>query len=199
MRNTILSAVRALAVLTLLTGVLYPLLITGIAQVLFPHQANGSLIKVEDVVVGSELIGQQTDDPRYFWWRPSAVNYMLGSNPENLGSSGASNYGATNETLSNLVVERQTAFSSANDIGENGVVPVEMIFASGSGLDPHISPESARLQIDRVAEVRSIDRALIAELVEDYIEMPQLGFLGEARVNVLQLNLALDALGTADE
>ncbi|MCI0709625.1 MAG: K(+)-transporting ATPase subunit C [Chloroflexi bacterium] len=194
MVKAILPAVRALIVLTLLVGVIYPLLVTVGGQVFFAREANGSLIEVDGIIVGSELVGQQSDDPRYFWWRPSAVDYMQGSNLEALGSSGATNYGVTNETLDTLVTERQTAFVDANDLPDSVDVPAEMLFASGSGLDPHISPAAARLQIDRVAEARDLDREQVADLVERYVEKPQLGFLGEPRVNVLRLNIALDAL-----
>ncbi len=194
MSKTILSALRALGVLTLLTGIVYPLAITGIAQVAFREQANGSLVEVDGVVVGSALIGQQMDDPRYFWGRPSAVDYMQGSDSENPGSSGATNAGATNETLDTQVAERQLAFADANGLADASVVPAEMLFASGSGLDPHISPEAARLQIERVAEARGIDTERIAELVDSFVESPQLGILGEPRVNVLNLNVALDEL-----
>jgi K+-transporting ATPase ATPase C chain len=119
---------------------------------------------------------------------------MLGSSPDALGSSGATNQGGTNQTLAENVSAREAAFREANNLPNDVTVPVEMLFASGSGLDPHISPEAARLQVDRVAAVRGLDRETVASLVEQYIEMPQLGFLGQPRVNVLLLNLALDEL-----
>jgi K+-transporting ATPase ATPase C chain len=194
MSKVIMSAVRALVVLTVLTGIIYPLVVTGIAQVVFPEQANGSLIELDGVVVGSDLIGQQTDDPRYFWWRPSAVDYMLGSDISNLGSSGATNFGATNQTLDALVDERRIALAEANALAETTTIPAGLLFASGSGLDPHISPAAARLQVERVATARNLDVSQVAELVEGFVEAPQLGVLGEPRVNVLRLNLALDAL-----
>lgn len=193
MRN-ILSALRALGLLTVLTGLIYPLLVTGLAQIVFPHQANGSLIELDGVIIGSELVGQQTTDARYFWSRPSSVGYMLGSDSETIGSSGASNFGGTNETLKTLINDRRIAFAEANGLLNTMTVPGDILFASGSGLDPHISPEAARLQIERVAEARDIDTERIAELVESFIELPQLGFLGEPRVNVLLLNMALDEL-----
>ncbi|MFN8374420.1 MAG: potassium-transporting ATPase subunit KdpC [Anaerolineae bacterium] len=180
--------------LTLITGVIYPLFVTLIAQIVFPAQANGSLVTVDNQVVGSSLIGQMTDDPRYFWSRPSAVSYMQGASLDAPVSSGATNYSSTNANLDALVVEREQAFRSANHVPDDVAVPVEMLFASGSGLDPHISPEAARLQIDRVAEARGLDRAVVATLVEQFVEQPQLGFLGQPRVNVLLLNLALDGL-----
>jgi K+-transporting ATPase ATPase C chain len=188
------QAFRMLLVLTILTGVIYPLAITLAAQVLFPVKANGSLVIIDGEVVGSELIGQMTDDPRYFWSRPSAVNYMQGSSPEALGSSGATNHGSTNATLVEQVAEREAAFREANGISEDVAVPAEMLHASGSGLDPNISPEAARLQIGRVAEARGLARDAVAQLVEQYVELPQLGVLGQPRVNVLLLNLALEAL-----
>lgn len=194
MLKAILSALRALGMLTLLTGVIYPLVVTGIAQVVFPEQANGSLIVLNGVVVGSELIGQQTDDPGYFWWRPSAVDYMLGSDISNLGSSGATNFGATNQTLDALVDERRIALAEANALAETAIIPADLLFASGSGLDPHVSPAAARLQVERVATARNLDINRVAVLVEAFVEAPQLGVLGEPRVNVLRLNLALDAL-----
>lgn len=194
MLKAILSAARALLVLTLLTGVVYPLVVTGITQVVFAEQANGSLIEVDGVIVGSELIGQQTNDPRYFWWRPSAVDYMLGTDAANLGSSGATNFGATNETLDALVDERRTVLIEANNVSDATTIPDDLLFASGSGLDPHISPEAARLQVERVAAARNLDATQVADLVEQFVEPPQLGVLGEPRVNVLRLNLALDAL-----
>ncbi|PJF24237.1 MAG: potassium-transporting ATPase subunit KdpC, partial [Phototrophicales bacterium] len=172
----------------------YPLLVTLLAQMLFPVQANGSLITVDNQVIGSSLIGQTTDDLRYFWSRPSAVSHMEGASLDALVSSGATNYGSTNEALAESVVLRAQTFRAANNVPDDVSVPVEMLFASGSGLDPHISPQAARLQIDRVAEARGLEREIVANLVEQYVEVPQLGFLGQPRVNVLLLNLALDGL-----
>ncbi len=181
-------AFAILALLTLLTGVIYPLTVTGIAQVVFPKKSDGSLIKEEGIVVGSSLIGQNmNNDPRYFWSRPSAVGY----NPL---PSGGSNLSSTSATLEEAVGQRTADFRTANQLAEGTDVPAEMVFASGSGLDPHISPEAARLQIDRVAEARNLPREQVADLVEDFVESPQLGFLGQPRVNVLLLNLALDEL-----
>ena len=183
-----------LVVMTILTGVIYPLVVTGVAQVAFPYQANGSLITHDDVVVGSELIGQQTNDPAYFWWRPSAVNYMQGTTPKQLGSSGATNAGWTSAALADSVAQRSAAFISDNLLNDDTEIPVDMVFASGSGLDPHISPEAAYLQVARVASERRLDAEAVSELVDQYVEAPQVGFLGEPRVNVLLLNLALDEL-----
>ncbi len=187
-------AVMMFISLTFITGILYPLLVTLIAQMVFPEQANGSLITADNQLVGSSLIGQMSDDPHYFWSRPSAVSYMQGASLEALVSSGATNYGSTNEILAENVIIREQAFRAANNVPDDVRLPIEMLFASGSGLDPHISPEAARLQIDRVAEARGLEREIIANLVEQYVEMPQLGFLGQPRVNVLRLNLALDGL-----
>lgn len=149
---------------------------------------DGSLIEVDGTVIGSSLIGQNmNNDPRYFWSRPSAVGY----NPL---PSGGSNLSSTSAILKEAVGQRITDFLAANQLDKSTDVPAEIVFASGSGLDPHISPEAARLQIDRVAEARSLPREKVADLVEDFVESPQLGFLGQPRVNVLLLNLALDEL-----
>jgi K+-transporting ATPase ATPase C chain len=192
MIKTILSGLRLFIIMTVITGVIYPLFVTLAGQAVFPTQANGSLIEKDGVVIGSSLIGQATDDPRYFSSRPSAVNYMLGSSSDALGSSGASNLSVVSSTLADMVAERETAFREFNGLADDVPVPLDMLFASGSGLDPHISPQSARLQIDRVATARNLDRQLVADLVAQYSESPTLGIFGEARVNVLLLNLALD-------
>ncbi len=192
MIKTILSGLRLFIILTIITGVIYPLFVTLAGQVIYPAQANGSLIEKDGVVIGSSLIGQAIDDPRYFSSRPSAVNYMLGSSPQSLGSSGASNLSVINQALVDAVKAREKAFRELNGLADDVAVPLEMLFASGSGLDPHISPQSARLQIDRVATARNLDRQVVADLVEQFIESPTLGILGESRVNVLLLNVALD-------
>lgn len=189
-----IPAARMLMILTVITGVLYPLSMTVLAQMLFPAQANGSLMSVDGETIGSSLIGQATDDPRYFWSRPSAEDYMLGSSLDALGSSGATNFGGTSIDLAQSVSEREAMFRAAHNLPDDVAVPVEMLFASGSGLDPHISPESARLQAGRVAVARELEIETVTALVEAHIEAPALGFLGQPRVNVLLLNLALDAL-----
>ncbi len=194
MKQAILISLRMLLLMTILTGVLYPLAITVLAQVIYPAQANGSLLTRDNQVVGSALIGQQSDDPRYFWGRPSAVNDMQDSSPDHLGSSGASNYGWANKTLADQVAQRESDFRQANGLGADTAVPSDMLYASASGLDPDISPDAARLQIDRVAAARGLDRQQVAALVEQFVEVPQFGFLGQPRVNVLRLNLALDEL-----
>ncbi len=190
MKKTILPAIYLTLLMTVLTGLLYPLVMTGIAQLIFPGQANGSMIKCEGQVVGSKLIGQNFTSVRYFWSRPSAIGY----NPM---PSGATNYGPTSDTLKHLVEKRKADFIRFNDLPANTQVPGDMLYASGSGLDPDISPEAAELQIDRVARARgfnSSETKVLRELVESHIETPQLGFLGEPRVNVLLLNIALDSL-----
>jgi potassium-transporting ATPase KdpC subunit len=183
----IMPAIRMLVVLTILTGVIYPLVITLAGGIIFPAQANGSLITKDGAVVGSSLIGQANDDPAYFWNRPSAINYSP------LPSSG-SNLGPTSAALQTAVEEHAAAVRAANNLPDDAIIPQDLLFASGSGLDPHISPEAARLQITRVAEARGLDVAQVTELVEGAIEQPQLGILGQPRVNVLLLNLALDQL-----
>jgi K+-transporting ATPase ATPase C chain len=194
LKKAVIPALRMLAVMTILTGVVYPLVVTGIAQVIFPDKANGSMIEKDGVIVGSDLIGQQTNDPRYFWWRPSTVDYMQGSSIDNLGSSGATNYGWTNATLAEQVKLRRNTFREVNGLDADVEVPSDMLFASGSGLDPHISPEAAALQIDRVATARGLEPEQVMALVDEYTEQPQFGFLGQPRVNALRLNLALDTL-----
>lgn len=179
----------SLFLLTLLTGLVYPLLVTGIAQVAFSHQANGSLILQNDQATGSELIGQNFTDPKYFWGRLSAT----GPVPYNAGASSGSNLGPLNPALLAAVQARIDALKAA-DPTNNAPIPVDLVTASASGLDPHISPAAADYQTARVAQVRQLDVAKVRELVARYTEGRQWGILGEPRVNVLQLNLALDQL-----
>ena len=181
----IIQSILLTIMFTVLTGVLYPLVVTGIAQVAFPHQANGSLIERDGKVVGSELLAQQFTGSKYFWPRPSAGSYAT-------VPSGASNLGPTSAQLQSNVVNNAKAFRDGNNLPANAPVPADMVFTSGSGLDPHISPEAARLQIARVATERKLSEDAVRALVEKFVEPPQLGFLGEPRVNVLLLNLALD-------
>ena len=183
--KTVWISIRMLAVLSILTGLVYPLLMTGMAQALFPHQANGSMISENGNTVGSELIGQAFTSDKYFWPRPSAVDY----NP--LPSSGT-NLGPTSAALRDSIDARAAGFRAPVTI-----VPPDLLQASGSGLDPDISPEAALFQVDRILEARGrtlTGHADLVVLVVSHTEQPQLGFLGEARVNVLELNLALDSL-----
>jgi potassium-transporting ATPase KdpC subunit len=183
-----IQSIRALIVLTLITGVVYPLLVTGIAQVAFPRQANGSLIEKDGKLLGSSLIGQPFSDPKYFWSRASATSPM----PYNGASSSGSNQGPTNPALKEAVEGRVKALRDAGGDPAKAI-PVDLVTASGSGLDPHISPAAAEYQAARVAKVRGLPEAKVQELVAQHTEGRQLGFLGEPRVNVLRLNLALDA------
>lgn len=190
MKNPILRPTLVLfAALTLVTGVAYPLVTTGIAQAAFPHQANGSLIEKDGKAVGSALIGQNFTAPGHFWGRPSATGPM----PYNASASGGSNRGPLNPALKEAVTARIAALREA-DPGSTAPVPVDLVTASASGLDPHISPAAARYQVARVAKARNLPADKVAALVEARVELPWLGFVGEPRVNVLQLNLALDAL-----
>ena len=187
MLSQLRPALMILLLLTLVTGVAYPLLVTGIAQAVFPSQARGSLILKDGKIVGSRLIGQPFDDPKYFWSRPSATSPFA----DNAGASSGSNQSPTNPVLVTAVQGRVDALRAA-DPGNTAPVPVDLVTASGSGLDPHISPAAALYQVSRVARVRKLDPASVRQLVERHIEGRSLGFLGEPRVNVLDLNLALD-------
>jgi K+-transporting ATPase ATPase C chain len=186
MTSQLRPAFFMLLILTIITGVVYPLVVTGIAQVMFPSQANGSLIMVGGKAVGSELIGQQFDDPKYFWGRPSAAGY-------NAAASSGSNYGPLNPALTDMVQARIDALKAA-DPDNTLPVPVDLVTASGSGLDPHVSVAAALYQVSRVASARGLSEAEVTSLVEKYTEGRQFGFLGEPRVNVLNLNLALDGV-----
>jgi K+-transporting ATPase ATPase C chain len=180
-------ALMMLVLLTLITGVIYPLVVTGLAQLIFPAQANGSLIGDVNQPIGSKLIGQANSDPAYFWPRPSATGYTT-------LPSGGSNLAPTSADLAIAVEQRASDFRAAHGLAAGAAVPTEMLFASGSGLDPHISPNAARLQVERVAAARGLGAAQVALLVERHVEGPQLAFLGQPRVNVLLLNIALDEL-----
>jgi K+-transporting ATPase ATPase C chain len=186
------AAVVMLLALTVITGVAYPLLITGIAQAAFPRQANGSLIVKNGKTLGSSLIGQSFDDPRYFWGRLSATTDSNGKPlPDNGASSYASNLGPTNPALADEVKGRIDALHAA-DPDNQAPPPVDLVTSSGSGLDPDISPAAAVYQVKRVARARGLDETRVKALVTVHTQDRQLGFLGEPRVNVLELNLALD-------
>ncbi len=180
------------AVLSLVTGLAYPLAVTGLAQVLFPDQANGSLVKAKGVVVGSALIGQPFSQPGHFWSRPSAT----APDPYNAAASSGSNLGPSNPALAEAVAARIAALRAA-DPGNHSAVPVDLVTASASGLDPHISRAAADYQVNRVARAFGVPPQRVQALVAEHTEGTHLGFLGEPRVNVLRLNLALDALPRA--
>jgi potassium-transporting ATPase KdpC subunit len=184
-----------LLILTVITGVIYPLVVTGIAQVAFPHQANGSLIVINGKAYGSELIGQQFDDPKYFWGRLSATGAFPYNafNAETLTGSSGSNYGPLNPALIDMVQARIDALKAA-DPDNTLPIPVDLVTASGSGLDPHISVAAALYQVHRVAQARGLSVEAVKTLVNQYTEGRQFGLLGEPTVNVLELNLALDGL-----
>jgi K+-transporting ATPase ATPase C chain len=181
------TAIITIALFTLITGVIYPLLVTSVAQVVFPGKANGSLLKKEGRVVGSELIGQPFSDPKYFWSRPSATSPFA----YNAAASTGSNYGPLNPVLIDGAKKRIQDLRGADSLS-TASIPVDLVTASGSGLDPHISVEAAYYQLGRVAQSRKLAEGKVRLLVEQNTEGRQLGFLGEPRVNVLKLNLALD-------
>lgn len=186
-------ALVCLLVFTLITGVLYPLLVTGIARVVFPGQANGSLLVVDGEIRGSALIGQPFDDPRYFWGRLSAtgVHPYNAFNAGALAGSSGSNLGPLNPALAEAVQARIEALRAA-DPQAGPPYPADLVTASGSGLDPHISPAAAEFQVRRVAAARGLSEAQVRQLVAEHTEGRDFGILGEPRVNVLRLNLALD-------
>ena len=189
MSRLIRNALTMLLVMTVIVGLIYPLAATGVAQLLFPHQANGSLVERGGKPIGSELIGQSFTDPRYFWGRPSATTPQ----PNNGTASNGSNLGPTNPALHDAVQQRIDALHAA-DPGNIATVPADLVTASGSGLDPDISPAAAQYQVARVARVRRLSTEQVQTLVTQATQGRQLGLLGEPRVNVLQLNLALDGL-----
>lgn len=189
MLSELRRAFAMLLALTLITGVAYPLLVTGIGQAAFRTKANGSLIEREGKLVGSSLIGQPFTDPKHFWSRASATSPY----PYNASASSGSNQGPLNPALADAVSARVKALRDAAP-GNDAAVPVDLVTASASGLDPHISPAAAEYQVNRVAKARNLDAQKVRELVAHYIEGRQLGFLGEPGVNVLGLNLALDEM-----
>lgn len=187
MKTLVRSTLAVFAVLTVVTGLLYPLAVTLISQLVFPSKANGSIATVDGKPVGSSLIGQPFDDPRYLWGRPSATSPV----PYNGASSSGSNHGPLNPALAQAVTDRVAALR-VSDPGNTAPVPIDLVTASGSGLDPHISPEGARYQIPRVARARGVSEAVVLQAVKGCAHGPTLGFLGDARVNVWCVNLKLD-------
>lgn len=189
MRQIVRPAFTLMIALSILTGLIYPLLMTGAAQLLFPQQAGGGLIERDGRPVGSRLIGQNFSDPKYFWGRLSATSPM----PYNGAGSGGSNLAATNPALIDQTKARIDALRAADPTWTE-TVPADLATASASGLDPDIRPQAALLQVARVAHARGLDEARVRALVAEHTEGPLLGFIGEARLNVLELNLALDAI-----
>jgi len=192
MSNNVIQIVKTslalFILLSLLTGLLYPLAITGVVQTLIPDKADGSLLTANGVVIGSDLIGQRFTSPEYFHGRPSIVGYSA-------NNSGASNLGPSSAKLKDKTQENLAAIRRANMMSLNSSVPADLVLASGSGLDPHISIESARLQASRVARARNISESDVQNLINEQIEPPYLGILGQSRINVLRLNLRLDRSG----
>ena len=178
---------RAIIVMTILCGLIYPLAMTGLCQALFPFQANGSIIERDGKVVGSAIIGQEFKGDKYFSGRPSANEY-------NAADSAGTNYGAINKELKKQVEERAVAVRTKYGLLPTEQVPSDMVTNDAAGFDPHLSPEAIRLQVNRVAQARHLDKSVVLKLVEQNTEYPSLGFIGEARVNVLKLNLDLDKI-----
>jgi K+-transporting ATPase ATPase C chain len=189
MKHQLRPALMMLLTLTLLTGVIYPLAVTGLAQLFLPSLADGSLIIRDGKVIGSELIGQQFDDPKYFWGRPSATSPF----PYNAAASSGSNLGPTNPAFIEAVRGRVSALRAADPVNDTPI-PVDLVTASGSGLDPHMSPAAAEYQLKRVARARGLGENTLRDLVARHTEGRQLGVLGERRINILKLNVALDDL-----
>ena len=189
MKHQLRPALMMLLTLTILTGVIYPLAVTGLAQLFLPSLADGSLIIRDGKVIGSELIGQQFDDPKYFWGRPSATSPF----PYNAAASSGSNLGPTNPAFIDAVKGRVSALRAADPVNDTPI-PVDLVTASGSGLDPHMSPAAAEYQLKRVARARGLGENTLRDLVARHTEGRQLGVLGERRINILKLNVALDDL-----
>ena len=190
MKKTLLAGLRLIVFMTILTGIVYPLCITGFARIFYDDKAGGSIIEKDGRILGSVLIGQQFDSTIYFHSRPSAVNYQ--SNP-----SGGSNLSWTDTRLKELVSNRKKNFLNANSLNDSAKIPLEMLFASGSGIDPHVSPEAALLQVERICKVRNFNSAQRQNLVEVIVkltEKPQYSLFGKERINVFLLNLELDKI-----
>lgn len=188
MKPLSMIALKFLLCMIILTGIIYPLMMTGITQVVFPKKANGSLIVKDGKLLGSRLIGQKFDSIIYFSSRPSAIDYKP------VPSSG-SNLGPTSDKLKIQLTERRKEFAILNSVTDSSEIPIEMLFASGSGLDPHISPEAAFIQLNRIAASRNyndIQKKKLQELIQSLVENPQFSLLGEPRINVFELNLAMD-------
>ncbi len=180
-----LTSIRILLFMTVLTGIVYPLIVSGIGQVLFSKKANGGILDRSQVAIGADLIGQKFESDRYFWSRPSAVDYTS-------AGSGGSNQGQASASLKEAYDERLAKLKSAHPDQSLGEPPQDLLFASSSGLDPHISPEAAAYQLNRVAQARTMEPSAVRALVHEASEGRQFGLLGEPRVNVLELNLSLD-------
>jgi K+-transporting ATPase ATPase C chain len=190
MKKQILITLKYFLIITILTGVIYPLFITIVSIIIFPDKASGSMIEKDGKIIGSKLIGQKFESDKYFWSRPSAIDY----NPM---PSGGSNSGPTSAALQNFYLDKQKHFSEKNSIKNISSVPNEMFFASASGVDPHISPISALFQVERIVKTRKFNKAKkekVIELIDSLTEKPQFGFLGNEVVNVLLLNIELDKL-----
>lgn len=189
-----IQAIRQTIVWSIITGMIYPLVFTVFAQLVFPKQANGSLVMRDGKLVGSEWMAQQFQGAKYFWPRPSAASYGTGAT--GLNASSGSNLGPTSAQLQTNVRTNAKALRDAHKLAADAPVPADLVYASASGVDPHISPEAAEFQVARVAAARGMAADRVRSLVEQQVEQPQLGFLGQARVNVLLLNIALDAADT---
>jgi potassium-transporting ATPase KdpC subunit len=188
--RTFITSLRAIFILTVLTGIVYPVLMLILSHIIFPFRANGSLITINGEIAGSELISQKFQSEKYFWSRPSAIDY----NPL---PSGASNLGPTSRDLQKIVEQRKAFFTEKNFLSSNVALPTEMIFSSGSGIDPHISPEAALLQVQRVVLARGFDEVKVNKLrstIQKGTEPLQFGFLGQPRINFLFLNIELDKI-----
>lgn len=185
--KVIISSIKMLVAMTVFCGLIYPLIFTGIMQTLFPYQANGSIIEVDGKAIGSELIGQEFKSDRYFSGRPSANDY-------DAANSGGTNYGATNAELKKQVEERAAAIRELYGLSKEDKIPAVMVTNSTCGFDPHMTPESLYFQVKRVAAARNLSEDQVKALVDKHVEQPILGFMGDARVNVLKLNLELDKL-----
>jgi potassium-transporting ATPase KdpC subunit len=190
MKNPVFISLRLVIILTVITGIIYPMVITGLAQAIFHEKANGSLVKKNDTIIGSALIGQQFNSPDYFHPRPSAVNWQT-------FPSGASNLSWSDQRLKEAVILRKEAFLKENMLNDTASVPAEMLFASASGIDPHISPKAALLQVGRIAVSRNFNmeqKQKLVSLVSIMTEKPQYSIFGEERINVFLLNLELDKI-----